>query len=1005
MGITSITKATKGTQQGYLLVATILLGLGISIIAGANLQFTAQTNRDLVTQSYQTIAQEAARAGISYAGGCLSTLVVSWSPLSPGTDCTGTGNGASTYLTQQGTEWRSTFSVTQPDAQSNVISTGTVEILSNGTVVQRYTAKSKMNLTGFITTYPISTGESLTDVKNDVYNDCAIANGKLYCWGANYEGEVGDGTTTPRATPTLVQGALAGKTVTKVSVARTAVCAIADGTPYCWGDNGNYQLGDGTTTAKYTPTAGVPRTSSGPLSGKLVTDISTASPDQPFVLWPFAYTGPHSCALSADGAVSCWGYGAYRQLTGGGMTSVCVFICVPTGYYSYPDQSVPTAIAGYDGSGGVPQYGRKTIRVAASSHDSCFVAIGTMTCAGVQAPLNPLCVTDPQSAFAPAPYFFPWNVCIGGYSNGYDAGYDLAGRYIDPSTWDMSTNEVCYMASADFECFGETAALSFLFLSSFSPPTIMSSASWGVYPNPDVTAVDNGEDSLSSSLSGTYCIVDRGTAKCAGTAGSATGWTFGGGFTNLVITSGLAGKVPTKIAASPTHGCLSANGQLLCWGSSTYCVTADGSCSGTNPYAHVTGSVGGTPIGTASGDYAASGSISVGGNHACGVANGKLFCWGDNTYGQLGQGNNNDLSVPQSIYSLNTYNSVTKVSTGLNHTCAIAYGKLFCWGRNNQGQLGIGNTTDQNTPQQVGGTIAGMRVTDVSAGADGTCAIANGQAYCWGNNANQQLGDGTTTQRSSPVQVTGGSGVLTGKAITSISIGTTHACAVANGDLYCWGNNANGRTGLGTTTSNANPTLVTGGTASQSPAPGNSRALVTQVSAGDDFTCAIINGTVSCWGDNANGRTGLNTSSGNQTTPAAVKNSSGVAVGYYATTISAGNSHACAVLNGNNSATNGNLYCWGMGLNGRIGNNSTSDRINPTVITGGDTVDPLSVRRVGTAIAAGASSTCAVANGVILCWGAGADGRLGNNTIIDSTVPDAVLQYRVIAPYNKGPIF
>src|SRR5206468_11365661 len=98
-----------------------------------------------------------------------------------------------------------------------------------------------------------------------------------------------------------------------------------------------------------------------------------------------------------------------------------------------------------------------------------------------------------------------------------------------------------------------------------------------------------------------------------------------------------------------------------------------------------------------------------------------------------------------------------------DHTCAISYGQVYCWGHNDQGQLGIGNNTDSLTPQLVNGhgvLTAGMRVTDVSAGNGFTCVIANGKGICWGANTNGQLGDGTTGARTNPVYVNGGTNQL-----------------------------------------------------------------------------------------------------------------------------------------------------------------------------------------------------------------------------------------------------
>ncbi len=984
----------KDRRNGYILPATILIGLGIAIMSGTFLQYTSLSSQNLNNQSYDSMAQDAADSGIAYANSCVTTGASAWSSLTPGTDCSGVSSGGSVYINQQGTEWRSTFSVAAPTSVGQsleVVSTGTVQILRGATVVQTYTGTSRTSYSNAITSLPVSAGESITAIKND-QSDCAIANGKLYCWGNNIFGQVGNGTTTSTGTPTLVGGALAGKTVTKVSVAYESVCAIADGTPYCWGNNGNSQLGDNTTTAKLVPTANVPITSSGPLNGKVVTDIGAASQNNPAsIIWPFALASPHSCALTADGSVSCWGDGGFRQNTGGGMTTI---FFVPTGYYSYPSYSAPTLVMGYSDNT-APLAGTKSIRVGASSHDSCSVSQGKMICWGVQAPIGLWCTSVLFSAAWET--LVPFNPCVGSYSNGYDtgaiAGSALAGKFVDDNTWDVSADEGCTMANSDYVCFGTTPAFDLFWAGGYGAP-------WNaVTPNADVTDSDNGDSIPSWGSAGLYCMINKGQANCSASPFNGYSGTGTSGYQNfqpLITTTGLAGKVPTKIAAGQDHGCVVANGQLLCWGYGGGGVLADG-----NTGIHITNTATVTAsgvIGTTNGTTAASGPISVGGGHACGVANGTLFCWGKNTNGQLGTGNTSDLSQPRAPSGI-ANRVVTKVSAGTSHTCAITDGTLYCWGLNSNGQLGLGNTTSYTSPQLVGGSLAGKRVTDVSAGATGTCAIANGQAYCWGLNTNQQVGDGTTTQQTSPTQATGAAGVLTGKSITSISMGTSHACAVANADLYCWGNNANGRTGLNTTVGNANPTLVSGGTAGSPTGPNSTRPSVSMVSAGDDFTCAIINAKVSCWGDNANGRTGLNTAVGNQLIPAVL---SGTAGTYYATSISAGTTHACGVINGNSSQTNGNLYCWGDMTNGRVGNGGSSgNQLAATLINGGSVSG-----KSTTNVAVGSSSSCSVSNADILCWGAAANGRMGDvDVVTDNLTPNVTASYQILSGYLKGPIF
>lgn len=1051
----------QSRAKGYLLPATLLLGLGISIMSGTFLQYTATTSETLNTQAFQNIADEAAQAGIAFADSCLSQGS-SWSaanPLRPNTTCTGTISTGSAYVNQQGTEWRSRFSVPPTDAQSNVVSTGTVEILSGSTVVKTYTSTSKMSVGSNFTTSSIASGNVITEVKAQ-NTDCAIANGKLYCWGRNNNGEIGDNTTTDRSNPTLVGGALAGKTVTDVNVSDVSVCAIADGAPYCWGNNNQGQLGSGNKTDRRIPTANVPTYSSGVLSGGFVTEIATSPFNMPAIIWPLSIAVQHTCALKANGSVACWGSNGFRQLTKKACFGVMLAgVCI--GVSAYPDNDTPDLIDGYSDNSG-PFAGKKADRVGASSHDSCLVAQGRMYCMGVEVPLNITCNS---------PLFYPANVvsidlnpCTLLYSPGYDmsgkggffGGFTIDNKYIDSSTWEVGANVGCGMANKSFFCVGNGSTVGVQWSASWAPP-------WEEMSNADITSHDNGENEVSAGLDGIYCAVDKGIAKCNTSLFAGLLYSGGSGIGSwgaLNTTRGLSVRTPTDIAAGTTHGCLAANGQLYCWGVGSNGRLANGS-SASITYPTMTGTGGSTPIGTTPVGttstvpaLAADGPIASGGSHSCGTANGHLFCWGTNTNGQLGTGDTTSQSQPLQLQSIST-KYVTKVSAGTNHTCAIIDGQVYCWGLNTSGQLGLNDTTQRLIPTLVNGNGAlttSMRVTDVSAGVNNTCVIANGLPYCWGNNSHKKLGDNTTTQRNTPVRANAGA-FSTSISTTKISTGTDHTCAIANGDAYCWGWDQNGRTGIGVeTNTDSNPTLITGGTAGSPTGPNSTRPLVTDIAAGGDFSCGIFNGTVSCWGASASGQLGIGTESWieygtpykaacnyalyplnpnncdgrdscgflcwagykwvtpttnhtnelrDKSIPTAINGSAGT---YYATQLGAGTAHACALIHGNSSATNGNIWCWGAGANGRLGNGGTANSNIPVLINGGDT-NPAAGRRVATSISVGPATTCSVANGVILCWGAGTSNQIGNLTATDRTTPTTTAGYRFIAPYAKGLIF
>ena len=177
------------------------------------------------------------------------------------------------------------------------------------------------------------------------------------------------------------------------------------------------------------------------------------------------------------------------------------------------------------------------------------------------------------------------------------------------------------------------------------------------------------------------------------------------------------------------------------------------------------------------------------------IRNGRAYCWGDNTYGELGNGNHRQ-QHPVGGSHLGVLSGVilTQITAGYYFTCALSStGSVYCWGRNTEGELGNGATTASSTPVAVStsGVLAGITVTQITSdGGYSECALgSNGAAYCWGKNNNGQLGNNTVSNSSVPVAVST-SGVLSGVTLTQVSSGTNSTCALSStGAAYCWGGN------------------------------------------------------------------------------------------------------------------------------------------------------------------------------------------------------------------------
>ena len=229
--------------------------------------------------------------------------------------------------------------------------------------------------------------------------------------------------------------------------------------------------------------------------------------------------------------------------------------------------------------------------------------------------------------------------------------------------------------------------------------------------------------------------------------------------------------------------------------------------------------------------------ISLGFDSGCALVSGGVQCWGYNGNGQLGDGTRSTRKVPVPVKGLP--GPVTQISAGWDHTCAVtAANAVVCWGDNKFGELGDGSRTDRLKPVAVSGLSSGVK--QVSAGYDHTCALlTGGTVKCWGNNRNGELGDGTTTQRTKPVTVKN----LTG--VASISAGFDHTCAVTSGNAAkCWGANESGELGNGTTKDRHVPVTVykAGSGVAQISAGGYKKAGMTCLT--------TTTGAVKCFGAN-----------------------------------------------------------------------------------------------------------------------------------------------------------
>jgi alpha-tubulin suppressor-like RCC1 family protein len=367
---------------------------------------------------------------------------------------------------------------------------------------------------------------------------------------------------------------------------------------------------------------------------------------------------------------------------------------------------------------------------------------------------------------------------------------------------------------------------------------------------------DDGVGSITAGGAHTCAILDNGSVSCWGRNNQGQ---LGDGTTiNQTIptqtTSLGEGRSAVAITVGDFHTCaILDDGSVACWGKNNFGQLGDGTNTDRD-----------TPTQTSSlGTDRTAIAITAGYYHTCAILDdGSVSCWGQNLFGQLGDGTTNDGNTPTQTSSLGTDRTAIAITAGVVHTCAILDdGSVSCWGYNLRGQLGHGTTTSRNIPTQTSSLGTDRTAIAITAGYWHTCAILDdGSVSCWGRNNHGQLGDGTNNTRYTPTQT---SSLGEGRTAVAITAGIDHICAILDdGSVSCWGYNGQGQLGDGTTTSRNTPT--------QTSSLGTDR-IVFAITAGSYHTCAILDdGSVSCWGNNGQGQLGDGTTN-DRFTPTAIE--------------------------------------------------------------------------------------------------------------------------------------
>jgi alpha-tubulin suppressor-like RCC1 family protein len=349
---------------------------------------------------------------------------------------------------------------------------------------------------------------------------------------------------------------------------------------------------------------------------------------------------------------------------------------------------------------------------------------------------------------------------------------------------------------------------------------------------------------------------------------------------------------------------------------------------------------------------------------------GKIFCFGSNTFGELGNGSYAGSQIPVAVDMSGVLSGKTALSieAGDNNYCIIANDNLpYCWGSNSNGQLGNGNKIDSNVPVAVNmAGLSGKTVKQISLGSGSACIITNDNLpYCWGSNSNGQLGTAIYGDNISPVSMDL-TGALLGLSIKSVGIGAFHSCVLAsNNNVYCSGDNILGQLGTGNNSVYNSPTIID----------------MTGALAGKTILELSVNGNQSCViaSDNLVYCFGLAFPYNPQISPTIV-DSLGITFSH----IISGDGTSCGI-----SITN-KAYCFGYDFAGMLGNGTID--MDSSILSPVDTTGVLANKNIQE-ITIGSGHVCSLSSdNLMACWGYNSDGQLGNGTVIDSSIPINVLR-------------
>ncbi|NRA35095.1 MAG: hypothetical protein HRU17_17340 [Polyangiaceae bacterium] len=800
---------------------------------------------------------------------------------------------------------------------------------------------------------------------------CVIVDGgRVACFGDAIQGQLGSGDTQDRWAPVYVGGI---DDAVQISCGDEHCCVVhLDATVSCWGDNFHGGLGDGTNLDRKLPGKVLRIAAQGPELKCAYKESDTSG---------YWFCDNETDWLTAKNRCEAFGNGAF--LAEPDTIGATHFIggMVPTEHwfgalYDSPDWD-------WSSTGNVFWSGNSTGSTPAGEFESWAIGepnIGAGACASMN--LGPDWNAAPCTNLLDYVCELPKNPP----PQLQGAVEVAAGRGFSCALLD-NTEIVCWGKGTSGQLGNGT--------SDQWVPVTVGAGEIGIAS--DLV----GAVSISAGKLHACAVLASGLAACWGSGGDGrlgNGGLLGGsdpdyvhGIENAGVctasnTSGCLANV-IQIEAGDNHSCAIHDRTFAsCWGANT---SGKNGTTASVPIFHTFPRPVLDTLGT--GVLADVAKIEAGGENSCAALySGQAYCWGAGQSGELGDGNEAVSFLPVLVSTPANVEHVTV--SNRKHACALhADGTISCWGEGNSGRFGDGTQADAILPVKPVGL---PDMVQVDAGSAHGCGVsAAGDVYCWGSNVLNALGTADGFDRYGGVPI-----ALSGPAV-EVAAGISSSCArMVSGTVECWGSDLVGQGGDGTVDNppSTEPHPVTGiSDAVQLTGGGQHYCVLTDpASAGQDTE-------VWCWGDNTFGQLGNNQTATNTGTPQQVVGLGNSGSLVDAVSISAGLEHSCAVLRDQRAA------CWGGGSFGQLGTDVGAEPY-PLLVAGvGGTGDLSALSTAGGALGCGKSHTCVLSdNGEAYCWGLGLNGRLGNNSNSDSATPVLVaggnLNFSMLSANNSA---